>query len=255
MKKAFLAGIAIMALAVASSCVAAALPKKPQVAYQVPILVYHNVAPAPAKKESAMTKHYRITPENFEAQMQYLKENDYTPITLNALASHYLQGTSIPAKAIVLTFDDGWKSQYTYAYPILKKFGYTASFYIITSYPTGKYPAYMGWDQIRDLDKNGMEIGSHTVHHVNLARIPVAQVAPELTDSKATLEKELGHAITTFVYPEYGQNAMVQAAVKSAGYLAARAGWSRLSNGASTIFALKSREAVNNPNPFSTVVQ
>lgn len=227
-------------------------PTLTQVSADVPILVYHSVGPKTGKKESKMAKHYHIYPETFEAQMEYLKDNGYTPITFNALVDHYLNGTAIPAKSVVLTFDDGWRDQYTYAYPILQKFGFTASFFIISSYPTGNYPAYMSWADIIALDKAGMEIGSHTVHHLNLTKVSPAQVTSELVDSKATIEKEIGHPITTFVYPEYGQNTAVQQAVKSAGYIAARAGWVRPVDGKQSIFALKSQEAVNNPNPFSS---
>ena len=222
---------------------------------QVPILVYHSVEPKGTKKETKMAQHYHIYPENFEAQMQYLKDNGYTPITLGALADHYLNGSDIPAKSVVLTFDDGWKNQYDYAFPILKKFGYSASFFIISGYPDGNYHAYMTWDDIKALDAAGMEIGSHTVHHVNLAKTSDAsKIKSEIVDSKAEIEKKIGHTIQTFVYPEYGQNAAVQLVVKDAGYVAARGGWTKTKNGKDTIFVLKSQESVNNRNPFSDKV-
>lgn len=214
----------------------------------VPILVYHRFG-TPDAHASKMQIHYFISPENFKLQMQYLKDHGYTTITFNTLVDHYLNGTTIPNKSIVLTFDDGWRSQYEDAVPVLKQFGFTGSFFIITSYET--YPAYMTWDMIKDLDKSGFEIGSHTVHHVNLAKIDLVKANTEVVDSKKTLEQELGHPITTFVYPEYGTNVAVQKLLKDAGYLGARAGWTRTVNSKSTIFDLKSQEAVNNPNPFA----
>lgn len=215
----------------------------------VPILVYHRFG-TPPPHASKMQVHYFVSPENFAKQMQYLKDHGYTTITFNTLVDHYLNGTAIPSKSIVLTFDDGWRSQYEDAVPILKQFGFTGSFYIITSYET--YPAYMTWDMIKDLDKSKFEIGSHTVHHLNLAKIDLAKANTEVTDSKKTLETELGHPITTFVYPEYGNNAAVQQLLKNAGYLGARAGWTKTANSKDTIFDLKSQEAVDSPNPFAS---
>ena len=219
---------------------------------QVPILVYHSIAPKPNHPESQMQLRYRIDPANFAAQMQFLKANGYTPITFNALANYYSNGTPIPQKSVVLTFDDGWYSQYQYAVPILEADGFTASFYIITDYMHGPY---MTWDDIRDLDAHGFEIGSHTEHHVDLANVTDPNVLhQEIFGSKQMIESELGHSITTFVYPDYGTNSDVESQIQTAGYNAARGGWANVKNSAGVIYDLKSQEAVNNPDPFSRVI-
>lgn len=223
-------------------------PVNPQ---YVPILVYHSFGPQVLKKEDKMQLHYLVTTGAFDSQMKYLADNHYTPITFNAYVDYLKNGTPIPNKSVVLTFDDGWKSQYQYALPILQKYHFTGTFFIISGYPG--YGAYMTWDQVLGLDHAGMEIASHTVHHINLAKAKtLAQVISEVTDSKKTLEGKLGHPITTLAYPEYGQNAAAQKAVSDAGYIGARAGWAKFKNSATHIFELTSQEVVNNPNPFST---
>ncbi|MEI8223996.1 MAG: polysaccharide deacetylase family protein [bacterium] len=212
------------------------------------ILVYHTVEPKTDKKEGVMQKHYHILPENFRAQMRYLKDNGYAVIPMKIYLDHINKGTEIPKKSVVLTFDDGWKNQYDYAYPILKEFGYTATFYIITGSTDGK--TYMSWDNIRELDKAGMDIESHTVTHTNLAKADEKKIADELTRSKKTLEEKLGHSISMLAYPYYGNNPVVQKLVAEAGYTSARAGWTKLGNTKDTLFMLKSQEAVNSTNPF-----
>jgi peptidoglycan/xylan/chitin deacetylase (PgdA/CDA1 family) len=201
-----------------------------------------------------MQKQYHVFPENFEAQMQYLKDNGYTPISLATLDDHLINGTAIPNKSVVLTFDDGWKNQYEYAYPILKKFKFTGTFFIITGI-VGKGGGYMTWDQIKDLQANGFDIESHSVTHPFLAKIKDSKkLEQELVDSKKTLEIKLGVPVTAIAYPYYNYNAIVEAAVKKAGYTAARAGWVKGINSKDSIYYLKSQESVNNQNPFSSIV-
>lgn len=214
----------------------------------VTILTYHSVEPKTDKKEGAMQRHYHIYPENFEAQMQYLKDNGYHPVTMKQLTDSYRNGTGLPSKAVVLTFDDGWKNQYTYAYPILRKFGYSATFFIITKVRGG---SYMTWDEIREMDRAGMDIGSHSETHPKLSRIPADKARQEVSGSKKSLESELGHPVESIAYPYYDHDAAVMKMVEDAGYAAARAGWSKEKNGASNLFSLNSQEAVNNGNPFS----
>ena len=218
----------------------------------IKILVYHSIAPTPNKKESLMTLHYRITPSTFESQMQYLKNNGYNTITLSTLIKSIINKTLLPKNDVVLTFDDGWKNQYTYAYPILKKYNFIGTFFIITSYPTDKYPAYMSWDQILSLDKSGMEIGSHTVHHLNMTKINSLSLQNEVVNSKKTLEDKIGHSIKTFAYPDYAHNTKTETAIKDAGYIGARIGYGRFKNTVDHVNELISQEVVNNPNPFAS---
>lgn len=213
-----------------------------------PILVYHSIGPQPTLPESKMQAHYRITPEMFERQMQYLQDHNYKPITFSALTDYLSKGIPIPENAIVLTFDDGWKNQYTYAVPILEKHGFTATFFIMTKVIGG---GYMTWDEIKDVHTRGFEIASHTETHAKLTEIDDEKLFKEIEGSKRTLEEKLGTVITTLAYPYYQQDERIREMVKNAGYVGARAGWGDFVNDTARVYRLKSQEVVNNPNPFS----
>ncbi|MCE9585230.1 polysaccharide deacetylase family protein [Candidatus Nomurabacteria bacterium] len=219
--------------------------KKP---YNVPILVYHSFGPAHSKKESAMQKHYRVTEKVFEQQMKYLSDNGYHPITFYSYINSLKNNTELPEKAVILTFDDGWKTQYTYAVPILEKYHFTGTFFIISKNTNG---SYMNWDNLKDLTTKGFEIASHTETHPMLTKLDAVKLKKEVEGSKKTLEDKLGIKVTTLAYPNYMQNETVRSAVKSAGYLGARGGWAKFKNSADHIYELTSQEVVNNPNPFS----
>jgi peptidoglycan/xylan/chitin deacetylase (PgdA/CDA1 family) len=109
----------------------------------------------------------------------------------------------------------------------------------------------MNWNDLKDLVAHHFDIGSHTETHSILTKVSSKQLVDELVGSKKMLEDKLGIKVTTFAYPSYAQNETVREAVKSAGYLGARAGWSKFNNSVDYIYQLKSQEAVNNPNPFS----
>jgi len=110
----------------------------------------------------------------------------------------------------------------------------------------------MSWDNLKDLVARGFDIESHTKTHPILTRVNAKRLSDELAGSKKILEDKLGIKITTLAFPNYLQNKTVREAVKSAGYLGARAGWGLFKNSIDRIYELKSEEAVNNPNPFSS---
>ena len=226
------------------------LPKK--VEYQVPVLVYHSFGPAVSNKESKTATHYRVTEKMFEEQMKYLQANGYHPISFASYVESLKNSTKLPDKAIVLSFDDGWKTQYQYAVPILEKYKFTATFFIISNYTNNNYKAYMSWDNLKDLVKNGFDIESHTKTHPILTKLDSKKLSDELVGSKKILEDKLGIKVSALAYPNYMENIKVRDAVKSAGYLGARAGWGSFINSIDYIYELKSQEAVNNGNPFSS---
>lgn len=248
------AGVAIFAI---DHSEAAQLPVAKQVAtgqaaFKDPIiLVYHSVEPKNNKRETKMQKHYHIYPEKFRSQMQYLKDNGYVPIPMKMYLRYLTHGGEIPNKSVVITFDDGWKNQYEYAFPILKEFGYTATFYIVSG-AVGTH-SYVTWDQIREMRDAGMDIQSHTKTHANLAKISPEKALAELKESRALIESKIDRSVTMVAYPYYGNNDAVQKLVAEAGYTSARAGWTRTKNSKDVMFTLKSQEAVNASNPFASV--
>ncbi|MCX6754327.1 MAG: polysaccharide deacetylase family protein [Candidatus Nomurabacteria bacterium] len=215
----------------------------------IPILVYHSIAlPPTTRKESLLQKRFRVSPENFRYQMEYLKKNNYSPITFDHLAEYILHNKEIPEKPVVITFDDGLLSQYENAIPVLKEYNFVATFFIYTGVVSHRN--FINWEQLAQVINNGNEIGSHTIIHYNLTKIDSSTLDNELTGSKKKLEDKLGISVKTFAYPDYAENETVRTAVDKAGYIAARAGWRTVKNSIDEIMHLNAQEAGNTKNPF-----
>jgi peptidoglycan/xylan/chitin deacetylase (PgdA/CDA1 family) len=130
---------------------------------RVPTFVYHHVVPNPTDSSS-------ITPAAFEAQLKALKASGYTGITARRLASAINSGTSLPAKTVLLTFDDGWQDQYRWAVPLLKKYGFKATFFIYPKTIASTPGTYMSKAQVAALSRAGFDIESHTWGHALMVK-------------------------------------------------------------------------------------
>jgi len=122
----------------------------------------------------------------------------------------------LPSKPVVITIDDGYRDLYTTAYPILRAHGFTAVAYIVSSFVDQS--AYVTRAQLLEMDRAGIEIASHTVHHPNLVGMSFGSALNELVSSKRWLEELVGHPVVDFAYPSGKFNAQTMAAVEQAGY-------------------------------------
>lgn len=184
----------------------------------IPTLVYHRIEDAPATA-SDMYKQMTVSPEWFDKQMKYLADNKFTPIHFTDVTNYLEKGTALPARPIIITFDDGWKNQYTAALPILKKYKMTGTLYIIAGYIG--YGAYLNVDELKEMRDYGMEIAAHSMTHPSLTLVKNAK--EEIENSKKILEEKLGVVVTAFAYPNGAFNAAVEQLVKNAGYKTGRA--------------------------------
>ncbi len=190
-------------------------------AVKVPIFIYHSVRPHIAG-ESSKQDAYDITPELLEQELVYLRDNGYTTITPDTLAADIKAGTTSPiAKPVMLTFDDGWENQYTYAFPLLKKYNVTATFYVYTN-PISKQKHFFTWDEIKEMSDAGMTIADHTLSHPYLKKLPLDEFRREVTESKAILEQHLGKPVTHFASPFGYTDADFIQILGQAGYTTAR---------------------------------
>lgn len=166
----------------------------------VPILMYHHISDVPTK--NVLDLSLTVTPTIFNKQLDHLKARHYHSITFNQLFAALYYGGPLPTKPIILTFDDGYDDAYKFAYPALKAHGFSSMFYIIT----GKvgWKGQMTWDQMREMLVNGMQMGSHTIHHVDIGQVllnSLAQAQQEVHISQVDMEQHLGIAIQQFCYP------------------------------------------------------
>ncbi|HWP97353.1 MAG TPA: polysaccharide deacetylase family protein [Syntrophomonadaceae bacterium] len=183
----------------------------------VPILMYHKINPY------SSGGLYRITPDEFDWQMQYLHDNGYHTISIDAVLDYFQQGQKLPEKPIVITLDDGYRDNYLYAFPILQKYGFTATLFVITNTvaPANVDNNMLTWDQIREMANSGITIGCHTLDHEHLTRVDLAEAQRQIADSKNVLEQELGKKIEIFSYPYGEHNQSVEKLVQESGFRAA----------------------------------
>jgi peptidoglycan/xylan/chitin deacetylase (PgdA/CDA1 family) len=167
---------------------------------QVPILMYHYLSVPPAGAD-AIRRDLSVTPTQFEAHLAYLRQAGYETISLKQL-SYALSGeAALPSKPIILTFDDGYRDNYENAFPLLRKYGYTATFFPITQPIDENNVSYLTWDMVKEMHQAGMEFGSHSYRHPDLSHRDVDFLVYEIVGSKEALEERIGEPIHFFSYP------------------------------------------------------
>lgn len=187
---------------------------------RVPILVYHIVRPVYAS-DSAEVRLFRVPPGVFTQQMQWLKTAGYTVTTYARLEDYFAHSTPLPPHPVILNFDDGWEDQYTYAFPVLEKEGYTATFFVPSNFPGNS--AFLSWEQLHAMVAAGMTIGDHTQSHPYLTQIEsTSSLWAQIEGSKQVLEQHLGVSVRVFNYPFGAYTPRIVALVKAAGYEMAR---------------------------------
>jgi peptidoglycan/xylan/chitin deacetylase (PgdA/CDA1 family) len=187
-------------------------------AVRFPIFNYHHLSPMPTNA-SPNRITFTVTPELFEQQLEYLKDNGYRAVSLDALMDCFDQGTPLPLKTVAITFDDGWRDQHEYAFPLLKKYGFQATFFV----PVGwiGHPMVMSWSDLREMAEAGMTIGIHGAEHLHFDQLDESGLKKEIIGSKAEMEKNLGRKVRYIAYPGGHWTTQAVSVVKSAGYKAA----------------------------------
>ncbi len=167
----------------------------------IPVLTYHRFA---ENCDSSLCMPANI----FELQMQYLKDNGYHVIKAEQLLDFLEYRCGVPKKSVLITMDDGYRSVYDIAYPILKKYGFTATLFIPTSFVSTSRMA-ITWEQLKEMQMNGFTIGSHSVYHSDLSqpktdetqREYLARIKEELYVSKKIIDQKLNQDTYFLAYP------------------------------------------------------
>ena len=173
---------------------------------KIPILLYHNfVTTVPENDPDNF--HYINTPESFEENIKTFSENGYTIISMKELALADSGKIELPDKPMVITFDDGYYSNYEYIYPILKQYQVKASIFIVTDKIGQEIDGiqYLSWEQCLEMQNSGLvEIGSHSKKHVFYDKRSVRELHDDVKVSYEQIEKHLGKQdLKIFAYP-YG---------------------------------------------------
>lgn len=203
----------------------------PRFQLKIPVLMYHFVRTDPSKDDMI------VQTKDFEAQMNYLKTNGFSTLSMDKLYSALTTGKNIPNKPVVITIDDGYTDTFTDAYPIIKKHGFNATVFMISN-RLDVDPRYMKSENIKELEANGISIEDHTANHEKLTTLTYDASVATLNKSKAKLEPLLNKKLLYFTYPFGSTNEASIKAVKDTGFKMAfttKPGYANLGNGILTV--------------------
>jgi peptidoglycan/xylan/chitin deacetylase (PgdA/CDA1 family) len=167
---------------------------------RVPILMYHHIEDQPPGVD-AIRRDLSVSPERFEAQLHYLKQAGYESITLNDLALHLTVGKPLPPKPIIFTFDDGYADAYTNAFPLLQRFGFGGTFFVISEPVDARDPDFVSWAEVEEMHAAGMSFEPHSYNHPDLRNRGFDFVVFQILAPKEAIEARTGEPCRFFAYP------------------------------------------------------
>ncbi|WP_420641392.1 polysaccharide deacetylase family protein [Candidatus Leptofilum sp.] len=175
----------------------------------VPILMYHYISIPPEDADIYRTD-LSVSPDNFQAQMQYLADNGHTPIDFYTLSRAITNHEPLPPKPVILTFDDGYLDNYENAYPILQQFGFVGTFFIPTEFIDSNRAGYMTWPMIEAMATSGHRFEPHSRTHPDLRARDDAYLIWEILGPQETLAFHIGYTPRYFSYPagRYDENVL-----------------------------------------------
>lgn len=178
----------------------------------VPILEYHVLGSAP---EGAPYPELYVTRPDFHRQMDWLDEHGYEAVTLETVERAWYHGGTLPAKPVVLSFDDGYRPQFTYALPELRRHGWPG---VLNLKAEG---SDLYTSNVEAMINAGWELAAHTIHHLDLTTLEQEQLEEEVAGSREMLRREYHVPVADFCYPAGQFDETVIAAVEAAGYTGA----------------------------------
>jgi peptidoglycan/xylan/chitin deacetylase (PgdA/CDA1 family) len=178
----------------------------------VPILEYHVLGAAPA---GAPYPELYVSRPDFRRQVEWLDAHGYEAVTLDQVERAWYRGGTLPPKPVVISFDDGYRPQFTFALPQLRKHGWAG---VLNLKAEG---SDLYHSNVEAMIEAGWELAAHTIHHLDLTTLGATQLEEETAGARAILRREYGVPVRNFCYPSGRFDSTVIAAVKAAGYVGA----------------------------------
>lgn len=185
------------------------------------VLEYHHVADR-VDDEEPLAERYFVPSADFAAQLDYLKAEGYETITMLDFSKAAKGKGTLPEKPLIITFDDGYEDNYTVALPLLEERGMKGEVYMVTNFIGRK--GYLTWDELRDMQQRGIEIGCHTADHVPLVGLSRAEQEDQVRLSKLLMEWNGIKTVFSFSYPNGSSNAEIAELLRESNYLTAVTG-------------------------------
>jgi peptidoglycan/xylan/chitin deacetylase (PgdA/CDA1 family) len=184
---------------------------------RVPILMYHYVSVLPGGADR-YRRDLTVSPESFRAQLQYLADGGYHPITLTDIYYHFTQGVPLPEKPVVLTFDDGYRDAYDVVFPMLLDYGFPGTFFVLATPAHYESADYLTWAQMKEMSDAGMAIEGHGRDHVDLRGRSYDYIVYQTLGIQEAIHYHTGRLPRFFCYPAGQYDASVVAVLESEGY-------------------------------------
>jgi peptidoglycan/xylan/chitin deacetylase (PgdA/CDA1 family)/GT2 family glycosyltransferase len=190
--------------------------------------MYHSIS----SSDNPLFQRWAVAPSLFNEHLDYLKQHHYSPITVTDLVrARADRSATLPARPVVLTFDDAYADFYDTAFPLLQRHGFPATLYVPTAYVGGAcgwlrregetMRPMATWSQLAEISAAGIECGGHSHNHVQMDAIPPAAVESEIRRCKSLLEDHLGQEVLSFAYPHGWTTSAVKRMIQTAGYASA----------------------------------
>ncbi len=194
----------------------------------VPVILYHKID-APSRDD--LLRGGFTPPARFARQMAYLNKRGFVFYTASELIEYFLERGTFPPNGIAVTLDDGWKDNYTNAFPILRRFRIKATIFLVPSC-IGKVSskavgegeggrAHLSREEILEMASHGIEFGSHSMNHRMLHDLPLEEVKFEVEEAKRQIEEMLQKPCKTFAYPAGRFSTSARRVIEDAGHIAA----------------------------------
>ena len=198
------------------------------------VLMYHSISP--------VKDFHDVDPIQFSRQIEYLKRN-YKIVSLDDMIGFIRNSQNLPRKAVAITFDDAYHNCYLNAYPFFRKNKLPVTIFVAPGYIGKEWPwniahyRTLNWDEIKEMSKDDVEFGAHTVNHPNLEKASLDDAEKEILRSKTEIEKHIGKKVKYFSYPFGKYTTEIVNIVKTCGFQAAVAGGGTIHRN-SQLFAL-----------------
>jgi peptidoglycan/xylan/chitin deacetylase (PgdA/CDA1 family) len=150
---------------------------------------------------NALDRDLTVSPQRLEEQLRYLREEGYQSVTLGDLALYLTIGQPLPSKPIIITFDDGYVDAYTHAFPLLQRYGFVATFFLISEPMDNGLPQFLTWEHVKEMHAAGMKFEPHSFNHPDMRNRDFDFVVFQILAPKEAIEARTGEPCRFFAYP------------------------------------------------------